>query len=148
MCVHYSTESPGLSKCSTAPTARLNTRPSPVFTFAPVFTLEGPDFGQHFGLGHLLARSPAGDVTRFLLGNCPQRCGGAAAQPRSGHAPEAVLALRSFLRFCHLDGVIPAALNGAEPTAAAGQRMGPLPGHPGGDLDRLLAGDRGSATRR
>jgi site-specific recombinase XerD len=73
----------------------------------------------------------ARDVTRFLLGNCPQR--------RSGHAPEAVPALRSFLRFCHLDGVIPAALDGAVP-AAAGTRMSPLPkGIPDGDLDRLLA---------
>jgi integrase/recombinase XerD len=73
----------------------------------------------------------AGDVTRFLLGNCPQR--------RSGHAPEAVPALRSFLRFCHLDGVIPSALDGAVP-AAAGTRMSPLPkGVPAGDLDLLLA---------
>jgi integrase/recombinase XerD len=73
----------------------------------------------------------ARDVTRFLLGNCPQR--------RSGHAPEAVPALRAFLRFCHLDGVIPAALDGAVP-AAAGTRMSPLPkGIPDGDLDRLLA---------
>ena len=73
----------------------------------------------------------AGDVTRFLVGNCPQR--------RSGHAPEAVPALRSFLRFCHLDGVIPSALDGAVP-AAAGQRMSPLPkGIPAGDLDLLLA---------
>lgn len=73
----------------------------------------------------------ARDVTRFLLGNCPQR--------RSRHAPEAVPALRSFLRFCHLDGVIPSALDGAVP-AAAGQRMSPLPkGIPAGDLDLLLA---------
>lgn len=71
------------------------------------------------------------DVTRFLVGSCPQR--------RSGHAPEAVPALRSFLRFCHLDGVIPSALDGAVP-AAAGTRMSPLPkGIPDGDFDRLLA---------
>lgn len=73
----------------------------------------------------------AGDVTRFLVGNCPQR--------RSGHAPETVPALRSFLRFCHLDGVIPSALDGAVP-AASGTRMSPLPkGIPAGDLDLLLA---------
>lgn len=73
----------------------------------------------------------ARDVTRFLVRNCPQR--------RSGHAPETVPVLRSFLRFCHLDGVIPAALDGAVP-AAAGKRISPLPkGVPDGDLDRLLA---------
>jgi site-specific recombinase XerD len=74
----------------------------------------------------------ARDVTRFLLRNCPRR--------RSGHAPEAVPALRSFLRFCHLDGVIPAALDGAVP-AAAGTRMSPLPkGVSDGDLALLLTG--------
>jgi integrase/recombinase XerD len=71
----------------------------------------------------------ARDVTRFLVRNCPQR--------RSGHAPEAVPVLRSFLRFCHLDGVIPSALDGAVP-AAAGRRMSALPkGIPDG-VDRLL----------
>lgn len=73
----------------------------------------------------------ARDVTRFLVRNCPQR--------RSGHAPEAVPVLRSFLRFCHLDGVTPSALDGAVP-AAAGKRVSPLPkGIPDGDLGRLLA---------
>jgi integrase len=67
-----------------------------------------------------------------VVRNCPQR--------RSGHPPEAVPALRSFLRFCHLDGVIPSALDGAVP-ATAGTRMDPLPKSiPDGDLDRLLAG--------
>jgi integrase len=60
------------------------------------------------------------------------------ATARSGHARETVPALRSFLRFCHLDGVIPSVLDGAVP--AAGTRMSPLPkGIPDGDFDLLLA---------
>ncbi len=75
-------------------------------------------------------RVRARDVTRFLLGNCPAR--------RGGHAPDTVPALRSFLRFCHLEGVIPLRLDGAVPPVA-GQRMSPLPkGISDGELDRLL----------
>ena len=44
-------------------------------------------------------RVRARDITRFLLDNCPA--------PGGGHAPDIVPALRSFLRFCHLEGVIP-----------------------------------------
>lgn len=73
----------------------------------------------------------ARDVTRFVAGICPQR--------RSRHAPEAVPALRSFLRFCHLDGIIPSALDGAVPPAA-GTRISPLPkGIAEDDLALLLA---------
>lgn len=76
-------------------------------------------------------RVRARDVTRFLLGSCPAR--------RSGHPPDTVPALRSFLRFCHLEGIIPLRLDGAVPPVA-GQRMSPLPkGISAGELDRLLA---------
>ena len=71
----------------------------------------GADRGALRGAGGLLAawlerggavdwqRVRARDVTRFLLGSCPA--------PRGGHAPYIVPALRSFLRFCYLEGVIP-----------------------------------------
>ena len=76
-------------------------------------------------------RVRARDVTRFLLGNCPP--------PRGHHAPGIISPLRSFLRFCHLEGVISLPLDGAVP-GAAGRRMSPLPkGIPPGELDRLLA---------
>jgi len=86
-------------------------------------------------------RVRARDVTRFLLGNCPP--------PRGHHAPGIISPLRSFLRFCHLEGVIPLPLDGAVP-AAAGRRMSPLPkGVPPGELDRLLAScDRQCARGR
>jgi site-specific recombinase XerC len=86
-------------------------------------------------------RVRARDVTRFLLGNCPAR--------RGGHAPDTVPALRSFLRFCHLEDVIPVPLQGAVPPVA-GQRMSPLPkGISGGELDRLLGScDRQCARGR
>ena len=75
-------------------------------------------------------RVRARDVTRFLLDNCPP--------PRGHHAPGIVAPLRSFLRFCRLEGVIPLPLDGAVPPAA-GQRMSPLPkGITAGELDRLL----------
>jgi site-specific recombinase XerD len=70
------------------------------------------------------------DITRFLLDNCPP--------PGGGHAPGIVAPLRSFLRFCYLEGVIPLPLDGAVPSAA-GRRMSPLPkGISAGELDRLL----------
>jgi integrase/recombinase XerD len=83
----------------------------------------------------------ARDVARFLLASCPPR--------RGHHAPGVVAPLRSFLRFCHLEGVIPLPLDGAVPSAA-GRRMSPLPmGIPPGDLDRLLGScDRRSARGR
>jgi integrase/recombinase XerD len=86
-------------------------------------------------------RVRAQDITRFLLDNCPA--------PRGGHAPDTVPALRSFLRFCHLEGVIPLPLDGSVPPAA-GRRMSPLPkGIPAGELDRLLDScDREQARER
>jgi integrase/recombinase XerD len=86
-------------------------------------------------------RVRARDVTRFVWGNCPAR--------RGGHAPDTVPALRSFLRFCHLEGVIPLPLDGAVPPAA-GQRMSPLPkGITAVELDRLLGScDRQRARGR
>jgi len=86
-------------------------------------------------------RVRARDVTRFLLGSCPA--------PRGGHAPDIVPALRSFLRFCHLEGVIPLPLDGAVPSVA-GRRMSPLPrGISAGELERLLAScDRSRARGR
>ena len=86
-------------------------------------------------------RVRARDVTRFLLGSCPA--------PRGGHAPGIVPALRSFLRFCYLEGVIPLPLDGAVPSVA-GRRMSPLPrGISAGELDRLLAScDRSRARGR
>ena len=86
-------------------------------------------------------RVRARDVTRFLLGSCPA--------PRGGHAPDVVPALRSFLRFCHLEGVIPLRLDGAVPSVA-GRRVSPLPrGISAGELERLLAScDRSRARGR
>jgi integrase/recombinase XerD len=86
-------------------------------------------------------RVRARDITRFLVDNCPAQ--------RGGHAPDTVPALRSFLRFCHLEGVIPLPLDGAVPPAA-GRRMSPLPkGISAGELDRLLGScDRERARGR
>jgi site-specific recombinase XerD len=83
----------------------------------------------------------ARDVTRFVLDNCPVS--------RGGHAPDTVPALRSFLRFCHLEGVIPLPLAGAVPSAA-GWRMSPLPkGISADELHRLLGScDRERARGR
>jgi integrase/recombinase XerD len=76
-------------------------------------------------------RVRARDVTRFLLDSGPVTGG--------GHARDVVPALRSFLRFCHLEGVIGLRLDGAVPSAA-GRRLSPLPqGISAGELDRLLA---------
>jgi integrase/recombinase XerD len=76
-------------------------------------------------------RVQARDVTRFLLGSRPVTGG--------GHARDVVPALRSFLRFCHLEGVIGLPLAGAVPSAA-GRRMSALPkGISPGELDCLLA---------
>jgi integrase/recombinase XerD len=73
----------------------------------------------------------ARDVTRFLLGSRPVT--------RGGHASDVVPALRSFLRFCHLEGVIGLPLEGAVPSAA-GRRMSSLPkGISARELGRLLA---------
>jgi integrase/recombinase XerD len=75
-------------------------------------------------------RVRARDVTRFLLDSGPVTDG--------GHVRDVVPALRSFLRFCHLDGVTGLRLDGAVPSAA-GRRLSPLPqGISAGDLDRLL----------
>lgn len=76
-------------------------------------------------------RVRARDVTRFLLDSRPVTGG--------GHVRDVVPALRSFLRFCHLEGVIGLRLDGAVPSAA-GRRMSALPQRiSAGELDRLLA---------
>lgn len=65
-----------------------------------------------------LAGLTAGDVTAFVLAACP----GLAI----GSAKMLVTALRSLLRFMHVDGVIPAGLAGAVPSVA-GWRLAGLP---------------------
>jgi integrase/recombinase XerD len=86
-------------------------------------------------------RVRARDVTRFLLDSGPVT--------RGGHARDVVPALRSFLRFCYLEGVVRLPLDGAVPSAA-GRRLSPLPqGISAGELDRLLGGcDREGARGR
>jgi integrase/recombinase XerD len=84
-------------------------------------------------------RVRARDVTRFLVDTC--------SPPRIGHAPATVPILRSFLRFCQLEGVIVLALDGAVPPVA-GWRMSPLPrGISADELQGLLRSCDRTATR-
>jgi site-specific recombinase XerD len=82
----------------------------------------------------------ARDVTSFVSANSPEQ--------RARHTPEVVPALRSFLRFALLDGVIALPLHNAVP-AVAGWRMSPLPQGVAPDvLRRLLESCDRSRGRR
>ena len=72
----------------------------------------------------------AGQVVSFVTEVCPTYTVGWARQVLTG--------LRSFLRFAHVEGVIPVSLAGAVPSAA-GWSASSLPrGLAPGDVDRLL----------
>ncbi|MDN5872518.1 MAG: site-specific integrase, partial [Nitrococcus sp.] len=83
----------------------------------------------------------AGQVTSFLRASVSERSG--------GHAPDVVAALRCFLRFALVEGVIALPLHGAVPPVA-GWRMSPLPTGVAPELLSLLLGscDRSSARGR
>ena len=91
------------------------------------------------GLG--LAGLTAGDVTGFVLAECPYRAVGSAKM--------IVTALRSLLNWLHLAGWLPVPLSAAVP-AVAGWRLSGLPkGLEPGEVRRLLAScDRRRATGR
>jgi integrase/recombinase XerD len=95
--------------------------------------------GQEGGLE--LAGLTAADVTAFVLAACPGRA--------IGPAKLTVTALRSLLRFLHVDGVLPVPLGEAVPSVA-GWRLSGLPrALEAEQVDRLLeACDRHHAAGR
>jgi site-specific recombinase XerD len=97
--------------------------------------------GREVADGLDLAGLTAGDVTVFVLAECPHR--------KVGSAKMVVTALRSFLGWLHLAGLLPMSLSGAVP-AVAGWRLSGLPkGLEPDQVRRLLAScDRRRATGR
>lgn len=89
--------------------------------------------------GLSLAELTAGDVTEFMLE--------VSHEQRPGKARTTATALRSLLRFLHVEGVLERALVDAVPSVAS-WRLAPLPaGLKPGEVDRLLAGcDRRSVA--
>jgi site-specific recombinase XerD len=83
-------------------------------------------------LGAALAGLDAGRVRAFMLAECP-RCGSVWS------AKALVTAVRSLLRFLHVEGLVPGPLAGAVP-AVAGWRLAALPrGLEAGQVAALLA---------
>jgi integrase/recombinase XerD len=73
----------------------------------------------------------AAEITKFVVAEAPRRC--------IGSAKLMVTALRSFLRFLHVEGVLPESLVSAVP-AVAGSRLAGLPkGLAAGQVQQLLA---------
>jgi integrase/recombinase XerD len=97
--------------------------------------------GRVTGNGLALEGLTAGEVTGFVLEVCSQR--------RPGNAKTTVTALRSLLRFLHVEGVLAASLVAAVPSAAS-WRLAPLPrGLEPAEVSRLLAAcDRRTAAGR
>jgi len=86
-----------------------------------------------------LGRLTAADVISFVMTRCPRQSRGAAKLT--------VTALRSFLRFLHLDGVIGDSLVGVVPSVA-GRRLVGLPKGLAPDQVRRLFASCDGATRR
>jgi integrase/recombinase XerD len=86
-----------------------------------------------------LERLTAGDIISFVVTRCPRQSRGAAKLT--------VTALRSFLRFLHLDGVIEEALVSAVPSVAGRQLVG-LPKGLAPDQVRRLFASCHDTTRR
>ena len=103
---------------------------------ARLFLAQTPAPGGDLDLGRLTA----GDVGRFVLEQCAARS--------VGSAKNVVMALRSLLRFLHLDGVTAGDLAGAVPAVAPQPRSLPRALAPG-VVRRLLAScDRRTRTGR
>ena len=83
----------------------------------------------------------AAEITTFVVAEAPKRC--------IGSAKLMVTALRSFLRFLHVQGVLPESLVSAVPVVA-GARLAGLPkGLAAGQVQQLLAScDRRTAVGR
>lgn len=83
------------------------------------------------GLALDFGQLTAGDVISFVVARCPRQTHSAAKQT--------VKALRSFLRFLHVEGVIAASLVDAVPTVADRQLAGLPKGLESDQVRRLLA---------
>lgn len=89
--------------------------------------------------GRAFERLTAADIICFVVTRCPRQSRGAAKLT--------VTALRSFLRFLHLDGVIEASLVSAVPSVAARRLVG-LPKGLAPDQVRCLFASCDDTTRR
>ena len=104
-----------------------------VMALRPVLAGLGREDEPDLGLGRLTAR----EVMDFVVGQSRQR---------PGSMPHLVTALRSLLRFLHVDGVTATGLADAVPTTA-GQKLAGLPkALPAGQVAAMLAScDQGTA---
>ena len=105
-----------------------------VMALRPVLADLGREDEPDLGLGRLTAR----EVMDFVVGQ---------SRRRPGSMPHLVTALRSLLRFLHVDGVTPAGLADAVPTTA-GQKLAGLPkALPAEQVAAMLAScDQGTAV--